>query len=239
MTSIRRIYRFTAGKWEELADMIALETRLSIHLDGELLQTIYFLPSDPELLVLGYLFHAGLIESGDEVESFAFDPDQNRAWVKRRAPEVKAAGVPAPPEAGTPALSPATVRRLADALAGNRLFRQTGAVHCGLLAREDAVLFSTEDTGRLNVLDKLTGFLLRERLVPGELILAFSGRLTAQVVNRVTRMGIPVVVSPAAPTSEGLGIAAAQGITLAGFTRGERFNVYTHPERLIVNPARG
>lgn len=229
VTSIRRIYRFTAGKWEELADTIALETRLSIHLDGELLQTIYFLPSDPELLVLGCLFHAGLIETGDEVESFAFDPDQNRAWVKRRAPQ---AAHPAPPGAGTPAISPATVRQLADALAGNRLFRQTGAVHCGLLARQDAVLFSTEDTGRLNVLDKLTGFLLRERLAPRELILAFSGRLTAQVVNRVARMGIPVVVSPAAPTSEGLGIAAAQGITLVGFARGERFNVYTYPERL-------
>lgn len=231
VTSIRQIYRFTAGKREELTDTIALEARLSIHLDGELLQQIYFLPSDPELLVLGYLFHVGLIESGDEVESFAFDPDQNRAWVKRRAPQAEAAH-PAPPGAGTPAISSTTVRQLADALAGNRLFRQTGAVHCGLLARQDAVLFSTEDTGRLNVLDKLTGFLLQEKLAPGELILAFSGRLTAQVVNRVARMGIPVVVSPAAPTSEGLEIAAAHGITVIGFARGERFNVYTCPERL-------
>ncbi|MEW6173294.1 MAG: formate dehydrogenase accessory sulfurtransferase FdhD, partial [Bacillota bacterium] len=121
----------------------------------------------------------------------------------------------------------------AEELANNQLFRKTGAVHCGLIAEGRKVLFTVEDTGRFNVLDKITGFIVREKLNPSNLILSFSGRLTCGVMERVARSGMRVIVSPAAPTLKGLEIAIAEGVTAIGFARGERFNLYTHPERIV------
>lgn len=226
-----QVRQYTAGRWKRNPDSIAIETVFKIYLDGEFLRSLLILPENHELLVLGHLFNAGLISSPQEVETLTVDLERNEARVTRLNLKIRPLDSTAlSPK--KPMLSPGAVLRLAATLSQNRLFRETGAVHCGLLALQDSVLFSTEDTGRLNVLDKLAGFTLRNDLPTQELVLAFSGRLTGEVMSCVARMKIPVVISPAAPTSRGLEIAAEQGITAIGFARDERFNLYTHPERL-------
>jgi len=230
-TCIQQIWRYRTGTWARISDALAAEETLKIYLDGEFLRALPFLPENHELLVLGYLFNEGLISAHHEVETFTVDLARNEARVTRSRLEAR------PPFATVlslmePVLSPEAVLRLAAVLSEDQLFRETGAVHCGLLARQDSILFSTEDTGRLNLLDKLAGFALKENLAPEELVLVFSGRLTGEAMSRVARMKIPVIVSPAAPTSRGLEIAAAEGITAIGFTRDKRFNVYTHPQRV-------
>lgn len=227
-----QVRRYTAGRWERTPDDLAVETILEIYLDGEFLRSLLFLADNPELLVLGHLFNAGLISGVHEVETLRVDLERNQAWVTlsnpgKRAPEPTALSLT------KPILTPGTVLRLADILSQNRLFQQTGAVHCGLLARQDSVVFSTEDTGRFNVLDKLAGFALKENTATEELALTFSGRLTGEVMSRIARMMVPVVVSPAAPTLRGLQIAVANNITVVGFARGTRFNLYACPERIV------
>ncbi|MEW6447126.1 MAG: formate dehydrogenase accessory sulfurtransferase FdhD [Bacillota bacterium] len=227
-----QVHRYTAGRWEEDSDTLAVETDLKVYLDGEFLRSLLFLPQNPELLVLGYLFNTGLISGAHEVKTMTVDLERHQVWVTRSNLEQE------PPHSSVlsstePSLSPGTILKLADILSQNRLFQQTGAVHCGLLACHDSVIFSTEDTGRLNVLDKLAGFALTEHPATRELVLVFSGRLTGEVMRRVARMRIPIVVSPAAPTSKGLKIAVANNITVVGFARGKRFNLYTYPERVI------
>ncbi len=229
VTVNRFVNRYTTGNWEGTQDTVIREVPLNIYLDGAHVGGLSCLPAQLELLVLGYLFHSGLIKNGADLDQLSIDPEKNEARVKRHLSS------PPPFEPGrheNPHVTPALVVHLADILARNHLFRLTGAVHCGLIARQRNVLFTTEDTGRFNVLDKITGFMLQESLAPESLILAFSGRLTHGVLTRVARAGLRVVLSPAAPTSSGLIIAADEGITAIGFVRGERFNVYTHPEKL-------
>lgn len=231
VTTTWKIRRFVAGKWEESPDPVAIETTATLYVEGHCVGKIHFLPKDRELLVLGHLFLAGLIENPDELTEIFIDEGKNEVRVTRRAtPGTTSTLVALDPT--LPKISPATITRLAATLAENSLFRQTGAVHCGLIARQTEVLYAAEDTGRFNVLDKLTGFILREKLPNHELIVTFSGRFTGEIVSRLAKIKIPVGISPAAPTTQGIEIAAAAGITLIGFARGDRFNVYTHAQRV-------
>ncbi|MGQ9511830.1 formate dehydrogenase accessory sulfurtransferase FdhD [Thermodesulfitimonas sp.] len=204
---------------------------IDLYLDGAFRTKIHFLPRKPELLLLGHLFLEGLIQSREEVAKIEIDAEKNAAWVTRRVLKGSLCQ-PASLNQTQPKISPAAVLKLAAALAANPLFRQTGAVHCGLIAAQEEILFGTEDTGRFNVLDKLAGYILREKLSAPDLTITFSGRLTGEIVSRLAKIKVPVVISPAAPTTQGIAIAVAAGITLIGFARGDRFNVYTHAQRL-------
>ncbi|MEW6573592.1 MAG: formate dehydrogenase accessory sulfurtransferase FdhD [Bacillota bacterium] len=225
------VRRYTASRWEENPDTIAVETTLKIYLNGEFIRSLLFLPENPELLVMGYLFNTGLISSLHDVETLTVDLEQNRALVMSSNLEKRPLDSTAL-RLTEPVFSPGTVLRFAAILSQNSLFQQTGAVHCGFLAHGESVLFTTQDTGRFNVLDKLTGFALKQNLATQGLVLTFSGRLTGEVISRIVRMKIPVVISPAAPTLRGLEIAAANNITVIGFARETRFNLYTCPERI-------
>lgn len=231
VTSTQQIYRYVGGTWQESPDQVAAEKVLDLYLDGAFLKKIHFLPREIELLLLGHLFLEGLIRSHQEVAKLEIDLQKNEARVTRRALKERP-WQPASLDQTQPKISPTTVLKLSAALAANPLFQQTGAVHCGLIAAQEEILFGTEDTGRFNVLDKLAGYILREKLSPPNLTITFSGRLTGEIVNRLAKMKVPVVISPAAPTTQGIAIAAAAGLTLIGFARSNRFNVYTHAQRL-------
>ncbi len=94
------------------------------------------------------------------------------------------------------------------------------------------MLVFTEDIGRHNAVDKVIGYALLENVpVQGKVMLA-SGRLSSEIVTKCARAGIPVVVSRSAPTSLAVEIADAAGITLVGFVRGDRMNIYTGRQRI-------
>jgi FdhD protein len=116
-------------------------------------------------------------------------------------------------------------------------FARTGAMHGALaLTAAGAELASSEDVGRHNAVDKVIGKLLYAGLLCVDSaqaeLLAVSGRASFEIVQKAAAARIPVVVSVSAPTSLAIDLAAAFGITLAGFTRGPAFNLYTHPERI-------
>jgi FdhD protein len=131
----------------------------------------------------------------------------------------------------------AAVARLREA---QGVFSRTGGTHAA--AAHDAVgarLVAREDVGRHNAVDKVVGALLRERRVgpgaPAEgapALLVVSGRASFEMVQKAARAGIPVLASVSAPTTLAVDLALATGVTLAGFVRGDRVNVYAHPERI-------
>jgi FdhD protein len=95
-------------------------------------------------------------------------------------------------------------------------------------------LFFGEDVGRHNAVDKVVGAGVLEGLDFGGCVLVSSGRLSGEIVLKAARVGVPVVVSVAGPLESGVRIAEAAGITLVGFVRGRRLNVYTHGERIVA-----
>jgi FdhD protein len=117
-------------------------------------------------------------------------------------------------------------------------FGSTGGLHAaGLFHRLDAVApIVREDVGRHNAVDKVVGALLRGRQVPADFALLVSGRISFELVQKAAAAGVPALLGVSAPTSLALRAAQALGITVVGFLRGERMNVYTHAHRVVANP---
>jgi FdhD protein len=112
------------------------------------------------------------------------------------------------------------------------LYSTTGCIHSAALSDGIDLLFFAEDIGRHNAVDKVIGYTILEGIeLKGKLMLA-SGRLSSEIVSKCARWGIPMVVSRAAPTALALAIAEESGVTVVGFMRGSRMNVYTHTGRV-------
>jgi FdhD protein len=125
-----------------------------------------------------------------------------------------------------------TVRRL-TALA--EVFRKTGGVHVAALYTNEGKLVSyAEDIGRHNAIDKVIGTAALKGLSFSDKFLASSGRLTGDIVLKAARVGIPVLASLSAAVSSGVDAAQRTNLTLIGFVRGTCMNIFSHPERIIL-----
>lgn len=132
------------------------------------------------------------------------------------------------------------IMQLMASLPGRQeIFRETGATHAIFLAAAESgdVVLGAEDVGRHNAFDKVIGQALMKNLPTGDKIALLSGRASFEMVYKAARAGIPLIASVSAPTSLAVRLAELQGITLIGFARGERLNIYTHPHR-IVDPGK-
>ena len=116
-------------------------------------------------------------------------------------------------------------------------FAHTGGVHAAAVqALDGTVLAHAEDIGRHNAVDKVLGHLLYERRIgaPEVAVLAVSGRVSFEIIQKAAAAGIPIVSAVSAPTSLAIDLAERAGITLAAFVRDGRMNVYTHPRRVLL-----
>jgi FdhD protein len=146
--------------------------------------------------------------------------------------------VEGPPLASRWTVTAETILRLPDRLrAAQSAFAETGGLHAaGLFDSSGRLELSAEDVGRHNAVDKLLGRLLVAGRLPLEdLLLCVSGRSSFEIVQKAFLGGLPLVAAVSAPSSLAIDLAHRAGITLLGFVRGDRFNLYTHPQRLLTN----
>lgn len=251
------IVRYDVGEgFREADDWVAVERPLTILLDGEEFATMVCTPSDMEELVYGFLASEGIVRRADEVASLAIDEASGFARVALRNP--RAAGKDAVSKrfigsccgksrqfyflndartarTSTSAVTLAVrqcVERLRELEDASESFRRTGGLHNAALCTPERLLFARSDIGRHNALDKLFGRCLLDGVPTRDAIVAFSGRLSSEVVLKVAKLGAAVVLSKSAPTTLAIELARDLGITAVGFVRGGSLNVYSHPQRI-------
>jgi FdhD protein len=115
------------------------------------------------------------------------------------------------------------------------LYRQVRGVHTSALADQFQLLAIAEDVGRHNTLDKIRGECLMLGIETRERVLLATGRISSEMLTKAAKMGVPVVVSRTSPTWLSVRLAEAWGVTVCGYTRSGQTNIYTHPERIVVD----
>lgn len=141
------------------------------------------------------------------------------------------------PVSGDSTVSAKVLRGLPEKLRkAQQLFDLTGGLHAAaLFDLEGNLIALREDIGRHNAMDKLVGWALLEGKLPlAQCIVVVSGRASFELVQKALAAGISIFASVSAPSNLAVDLAASFGMTLAGFLRGERFNVYAHPERILL-----
>lgn len=113
------------------------------------------------------------------------------------------------------------------------LFMATGGVHSAALCDKNGIIIFTEDIGRHNAVDKIIGYAFLENISMNDKILLLSGRLSSEIAQKAIKARIPILVSRAAPTDRAIEIAKKYNLTMIGFLRGHRLNIYSQPERII------
>jgi FdhD protein len=112
-------------------------------------------------------------------------------------------------------------------------YKSTGGVHNAALCDNKKVIVFSEDIGRHNAIDKIFGQCLWERISTSNQLILTSGRVSSEIVIKIARNNVPVLASKSAPTSTAIKLADSLGITLIGFVRGTRMNVYSHNQRIV------
>lgn len=141
------------------------------------------------------------------------------------------------PVSGDSTISAKVLQELPEKLRkAQQLFDLTGGLHAAaLFDLEGNLIALRKDIGRHNAMDKLVGWALLEGKLPlAQCIVVVSGRASFELVQKALAAGIPIFASVSAPSNLAVDLAASFGMTLAGFLRGERFNVYAHPERILL-----
>lgn len=115
------------------------------------------------------------------------------------------------------------------------LYLETGGVHSSALSDGKKILFFSEDIGRHNAVDKLIGKAFLSGVPVENKILLTSGRVTSEIMTKAGRNRFPILISRAAPSCMAINYAEDMGITLIGFARGDRMNIYTWPNRILMD----
>lgn len=235
---------------EPMEDMVIAEHHLNGYLNDQLAFKLVCTPEKLDALVLGFLLSEGYIESTDEIEFLYVCESGERVKIQLNKPLALPAlahdtssnsiscgnNKKIRQAAYAKSLSPLpahewsheTVFMLANACNRNAgLFAETGGTHCCAMSIKDELTFICEDIGRHNAVDKTIGLALIDKKNLAAAILFTTGRIPSDMVIKAIRSGIPVIASHSAPTNEAIELARQFNLTLIGFVRGRRLNIYT------------
>ena len=253
--SIVRLYKDGKGKPKSINDTVVAEHALTINLDKKELVTLLCSQEKLEYLAIGFLSSEGLIKGKEDLKEIVLDENQGVIEIaiaehaniakdgesKRLIGSSGSRGISPPfldhhKVESTITITPVEIFNLVEEFVHrSEIFEATGGVHSAALCDTQHILVFSEDIGRHNAIDKVFGECLLKALPTDDHIVITSGRVSSEIVNKVVKRNIPILISKSAPTNRGVKLAADLDITLIGFVREERMNIYTHTRRIVYN----
>lgn len=241
---------------EEAIDEVASELPVKLILNDEQFVTLLCSPVELKELAVGFLLSEGLLRERSALEELDFI--ENDATIRIRLSGLPAgwktqfetrtissgcgkgvmftahrADVDRKIATSGRLLGLDDIRRLLTTFRNiSSLYLETGGVHSAAISDGRDILFFSEDIGRHNAVDKLIGKAFLQSVPVENKILLTSGRVTSEIMTKAGRNRFPVLISRAAPSCMAVNYAEDMGITLVGFARGDRMNVYTWPNRI-------
>lgn len=239
-----KIKRYENNNFKYMDDLVLDEYKLDIYLNGEKFIKLLTIPEKLEELSVGYLYTQGIINSKDDIKSIEVDVENHRLDIYLYR-EFKIHNGDILSDSGdfninlgkkNRILKPINwkpdfiLENMNNLLNGTKLFSDTGNIHTVFLSSEDKFLISAEDIGRFNALDKAIGEAILKNINLSNTIVYTSGRIPSSIAMKVINAGIPVIVSRSAPTSETLKLAKKHNLTVIGFAKRDRMNIYLQEE---------
>lgn len=241
----------------EVEDITIEEARLNVYLNGEKIISMMCIPIDQDAHAIGFLMSENVISDMSDVESIEIIEDGLGVDIKAAVDSNSlqnlykektlvsgcgggvtgnvAGNVKVPFNQINFVISPSVIsQEVKKFYADSELYKLTGCVHKAMLFLEDGTVVTAEDIGRHNAIDKVVGKCKLKGLDTKKSVLFVSGRLSSEMVVKAVMHKIPIVVSRTAPTHLGVTTANTHGVTLIGFARGSKMNIYTHQGRIRV-----
>ncbi len=246
----RRICRHIDGSNEFVDDLIALEKKIKVSVNGKEVMSLYCTPQMIREFVVGFIMTEGIIKGNWCAERMSIEygeeisvdiPAEGDVSMDGRIITSGCVGgvtferkIEDEPINDDFSISSDRLREVFNLFqARSDLYKLTGCIHSAALSDGKGILCFAEDIGRHNAVDKVIGYAILENIpFEGKIMLA-SGRISSEISSKCARWGIPMIATRTAPTNLAIEIAERRGVTIVGFIRGKRFNVYTHPERII------
>ncbi|KAB2338940.1 formate dehydrogenase accessory sulfurtransferase FdhD [Cytobacillus depressus] len=253
----QQIYRFENGILQEQFDEIVVEQPLTIMLNGEEFATMVCSPEHLEELTIGFLASEGFIRQEEEIKSISIDESKGIAYIDLLVPvttshefhskrfigsccgksrqfyfhnDARTAKTSTSKITITPDQCLNIMKQLQDS---SVTFQETGGVHNAALFSGEIMVVNRTDIGRHNALDKIYGYCIQNKISVRDKIIAFSGRISSEVLLKAAKIGVGIILSKSAPTNLAIQLAEDLNITAVGFIRGNSFNVYSHPSRIV------
>jgi FdhD protein len=251
------ITKYTDGQFLDVEDVIVNEFPLTIFVNDMEFATMVCTPTHFEEMVVGFLASEGVIRFYSDIHSLSIDESRGYAYVMLKADTVtnqqyyskrfigsccgksrqfyfhndaKTAKTSMAKMTITASQSIALMNEMQN---NSQVFQETGGVHNAALCTPEEVKVVRTDIGRHNALDKLFGYSILNRVPVRDKIIVFSGRISSEVLLKAAKIGVGIVLSKSAPTDLAIKLAKDLNITAVGFIRGNSFNVYSCPERII------
>ena len=240
-----------------IATSVTVERALTIFLNGQEIVTAMTIGDYPDYLAIGFLLNQNMLKANDVIIGVDYDEDlgvvvvrtkRKTNFEKKLKKKVQTSGcaqgtvfgdlMEALEDVKLPKaeLRTSWLYRLTHAINTTpSLYLEAGAIHGCVLAKEDRPLVYMEDVGRHNAVDKIAGWMFKEKVTAADKIFYTTGRLTSEMVIKTVRMGIPILISRSGFTAWGVELARKANLTLIGRARGKRFVALAGEDRIVFD----
>ncbi len=246
--------RIKGNKREEISDLVARETIFTILLNKKKLVTLNCSPEKYKYLGLGFLYTSGILQKKENIISLFIDEKQGLMNIKIKGASLSSENIinsnlwigsyqQSEDQNVTPLSIDTSLKMNSDLVYSlifemqerANFFKLTGGVHsCALVDKQGSIILFSEDISRYNTIDKILGEAFVNGITNEDKIILTSCRITSGILKKIIIGKLPVVISRAAPKDLAIKLTKRMGITLIGFVREKRMNIYTHPQRIEI-----